>query len=155
MRDSARRRDRMSLYGTCRNHPPMTGLGLITQEGWKILSPSSKILRFDAWKIVLWVIKDAEHSVGEEFGNGRSHARETLKKECYGLLPEELERIATALGSVRPRIIVIQHVDKYNSKRPDIGGTRTICRSDVVPTFIAHVRRTTTIHVGGLDISSR
>ena len=47
------------------------------------------------------------------------------------------------------------HVDQDDAKGPDVGRSRPVCRGTVVPTLKAHVRSTSTVHVGALCLGSR
>ena len=88
------------------------------------------------------------------------------------MLTEEVEGRADALGGIRPRIVMIQpeprllteigtegkkniHVDQNDTKGPDVGRSRPVCRGTVVPTLKAHVWSTSTVHVRTLCFRGR
>jgi hypothetical protein len=62
-------------------------------------------------------------------------------------MTEHVEGRADTLGSVRPRIVMVQHIDQNDTKGPNIGRSGLVCWGTVVPTLKAHVRSTSTVHV--------
>lgn len=57
------------------------------------------------------VFEDTEDVLGEEFGDGESHAGEARHEEVDWLSKIELEGGTDALGCVRPGIVMVQPVE--------------------------------------------
>lgn len=60
--------------------------------------------------------RKVEDASGKEVGDSGGHASEPVHEKVCALLSEEGERWTDALSSVRPRIVVIQHVDKHDTQ---------------------------------------
>lgn len=60
--------------------------------------------------------RKVEDASSKEVSDSGCHAGEPVHEKVCALLSEECERWTDALGSVRPRIVVIQHVDKHDTQ---------------------------------------
>jgi hypothetical protein len=84
---------------------------VVPEKVREILGPDTKVGSRDALRVVLRVVEDIEHLVGEVLGNGARHSDKALHEKVDRLLPEHVERVAFALLGIRPRIDVVQPGD--------------------------------------------
>ena len=82
-----RRRDRVALSGTGGNNTLVPGTGGDTEQRRQVFGPNTKLACRDAWRVIIEVIENAEHLVGEVFGDGCCHSGETVHEKEGRLLP--------------------------------------------------------------------
>lgn len=125
---------------------------MIAKQVGKVLGPQTKFVSCNALRIALGVVKDAEDSGGQKFCNGTRHASEAGHEKVDGIPTEGVKRGAGAFRGVSPRIVVIQHVNKHYTQRPNVCSTWTVCRGYVIPALITHIRRAAAVHIRGINI---
>lgn len=102
---------------------------MVPKKVREILGPDTKVGSRDTLRIVLGIIEDVEHLVGEVLGDGARHSDEALHEKVDRLLSEQIEGVALALFGIRPRVVVVQPVPVMIStgvKR----GTSTVKKKD-------------------------
>lgn len=113
----------------------------------KVPCPDPKFGSRHAGSLVLGIVKDAEHAVRKCLCYRPCHARKSVEEKVDRVSSIQVKRAADTECSVCPGIVMVQHIDKDNSKRPHVCGPWAVCRGDIVAAFVAHVRSTAAIHV--------
>lgn len=89
---------------------------MTAEQGRKVLGPSTELCGSHALGIIRGIVEDAEDSVSEDLRDRLGHACEAVHEEVDRIPAKEIERRAGTLGSVSPRIVMVQHVNEHDAQ---------------------------------------
>jgi hypothetical protein len=89
---------------------------VMAEESGKILGPSTEIGSGYAPGIVLGIVEEAKDVVDQKVGDGKGHSGKAMHEKLDGLFLVKVERRTRLVSGIRPRIVVVEHVDEDDTQ---------------------------------------